>query len=269
MYNQKIAEGLSSRTVHYINQVINGALKQALIEQKVYRNVNEATKLPPLKYKEIEPLTIEQVHKFLDVAEQDRLYAAFFLEMGTGLRRGELLALRWQDIDLEDEKIFVQRTVVRTRKENGSTKTELVYQEPKTKKSKSSVPIPEDAVKELKAHRSRQAQERLFFGQAYHDNGLVFCSEDGRQLDPRNFTKRYGRLLKQAELPEVSFHTLRHTFATLMLAEGEEMRTVQEILRHTRLGTTADIYVSVTEKLKKNAAIKTNNILKKAKQRPG
>lgn len=268
LYNQKAKEK-SSRTVHLIYHVINMALKQALKEQKVYRNVNEATKLPPLQHKEIEPLTIEQIHKFLEVAEQDRLYTAFLLELGTGLRRGELLAIKWQDIDLENGKIFINRTVARVRKENGSTKTELVYQEPKTKKSKSSVPIPEDIVKELKKHKARQdSQEKWFFKEKYHNNDLVLCSEDGRQLDPRSFTKRYARLLKQAGLPEVSFHTLRHTFASLMLEEGEDMRTVQEILRHTRLSTTADIYTSVTEKLKKRAAVKANNILKKAKQGP-
>jgi integrase len=269
VYNQKVQDGLSSRTVHYIHQIINGALKQALKEQKIIRNVNEATELPPLRYKEIQPLTAEQVYKFLEVAANDRLYTAFLLELGTGLRRGELLALRWGDIDFENWKIFIQRTVSRIRIERGKdkNKTALVYQEPKTQKSKASVPIPEDIIKELKTHRVRQNEEKLFFGEKYQHGDLVFCTEYGRQLDPRNFTKRHKRLLQQAGLPEISFHNLRHTFASLLLEAGEEMRVIQECLRHTKISTTANIYISVSEKLKKNAASKVNEILKRKAHR--
>lgn len=263
LYNQKVREEKSSSLVHRISLIINGALKQALKEQLVYRNVNEATELPPLKYEEIQPLTLEQAQRFLEVAEKDRLYAAFLLELGTGLRRGELLALRWQDVDLENGRIFVNRTVARVKDENGPTKTKLEYQPPKTEKSKASVPIPEDVLRELRAHRKRQNEERLFFAQNYHNNGLVFCTEDGRQLDPRNFTKRYARQLKKAGIPEVSFHTLRHTYATILLEQGEDLRVVQENLRHTRLNVTADIYATVTEKLKKRAAARLNGLYKK------
>ncbi len=261
LYNQKLKEEKSSATVHKIAQVINAALRQALKEQLVYRNVNDATELPPLKYKEIQPLTADQVQKFLEAAEQDRLYAAYLLELGTGLRRGELLALRWQDLDLENGRIFVNQTVARVRDENGPRKTKLEYNPPKTEKSKASVPIPENIVWELVKHQIRQQEEKDFFGKEYRDNGLVFCNENGGQLDPRAFTRRYERLLKKAGIPKTSFHNLRHTFATLLLEAGEEMKTVQELLRHARLNITADIYTTVTEKLKKKASAKINKIL--------
>ena len=135
-----------------------------------------------------------------------------------------------------------------------------------TEKSKASVPIPEDVLRELRVHRKRRNEGRLFFGPAYHNNDLVFCTEDGRQLDPKNFYRRYKRLLKKAGVPDVNFHTLRHTFATLLLKAGEEMKTVQEILRHTRLSTTADISTTVTEKLKMKAATRINNILSQRKK---
>jgi len=119
---------------------------------------------------------------------------------------------------------------------------------------------------ELKAHRARQAQEKLFLGQAYEDNDLVFCQPNGKPLDPRGFTKKYARLLEAAGVPKVGFHALRHTFGTLLLEAGEDMRTIQEVLRHTRISTTADIYVEVTDKLKKRAADRIDAVLNNAVQ---
>lgn len=261
LYNDKVAAGLSSRTVHLISHVINTALKQALKDGKVYRNVNEITKLPPLKHKEITPLTLEQVNQFLDVAEKDSMGTAFLVEMATGLRRGELLSLRWQDVDFDNARLCINQTVARVRVEGQINRTALIYQPPKTKKSKGTVPLPELAIKALKQHKALQAQEKLLTGGAYRDNGLVFCHADGKQIDPRNFTRRFDRLLKRAHLEHISFHTLRHSFATLLLEAGEDLKTVQEILRHTRLSTTADIYTEVTEKMKTRAAKTINGLL--------
>jgi integrase len=269
LYNRKKEEGKSSSLIRRLSLIIGAALDQAVKEQLIYRNPNGATELPPLKYKEATPLSVEEVYRFLEAAETDRLYAAYFLDLATGLRRGELLALRWQDVDLENGKVFVNRTVSRVTSDSGPAKTKLEYQEPKTDKSKASVPMPETALKELRAHRKRQNEERLFFGTRYHSNDLVFCTEDGRQLDPKNFFRRYKRLLQKAGVPDVSFHTLRHTFATLLLEAGEEMKTVQEILRHAKLSTTADIYTKVSEKLKKRASAKINDILSQRKRQPG
>ncbi|MEW5898482.1 MAG: tyrosine-type recombinase/integrase [Bacillota bacterium] len=123
------------------------------------------------------------------------------------------------------------------------------------------MPIPENIIWELVKHQIRQQEEKDFFGREYKDNGLVFCSEDGGQLDPRSFTRKYERLLKKAGIPKTTFHNLRHTVATLLLEAGEEMKTVQEFLRHARLNITADIYTTVTEKLKKKASAKINDIL--------
>lgn len=145
----------------------------------------------------------------------------------------------------------------------GPTKTKLEYQPPKTEKSKASVPIPEDIVWELIKHQIRQQEEKDFFQGKYQDNGLVFCGEDDRQLDPRSFTKHYARLLRKAEIPVVSFHNLRHTYATILLEQGKDLKVVQENLRHTRLNVTADIYATVTEKLKKRAAARLNGLYKK------
>lgn len=260
-YNNKAKEK-SIRTVHLLHYIIGAALDQAVEEGKLPRNVNEATKLPPMrKKKEITPLSPEEVRKFLETAKNDRLYAAFLLEMATGLRRGELLALKWEDVDFEKGFVHVRRTVARVKARGGPKKTELIYQEPKTEKSREPVPVPAAVLEELKRHRAKQEEEKALFGTAYQDGGLVFCTPDGKQLDPSNFLRRYKSILRRAGLPPSSFHALRHTVATLLLEAGEELKNVQELLRHARLDITADLYAKVTERLKKKVSAKVEEVI--------
>ena len=274
LYNEKLQSGrlngkggLYSRTIHLMHQVIHGALQQAVKEQLVYRNVSEAVSLPKMRHKEIQPLTAEQVTRFLEVAKEDRLYAAFLMDIGTGMRRGELLALRWQDIDLKKGVAHIRRSLGRVKAEGGQTKTALVFDEPKTSKSKRDVPLPGEVIRELKEHRKRQLQEKLLFGQAYQDNDLVFATEDGKPIDPDNFGKRYARLLDKAGIPHVALHNLRHTCATLLLEAGEHPKVVQELLGHTKVSTTLDLYSHVRPELLEQAAEKLNAFLKQ-KEKP-
>jgi len=266
VYNLKRKEGRALWTLHLLRQIANKALKQAVKENLVARNVNEGTELPSMARREVGYLEAEQVERFLEAIQGDRYYAAYLLELATGLRRGELLALRWQDVDFTKSTVTVRQSLVRVRTDEGPTRTKLEFQEPKTERSKGSVPVPQDVMRELKAHRKRQLEERLFFGPRYRDQDLVFCLPDGRPLDPRNFTRRYEWLLARAGLPKRCFHALRHTVATLLLEAGEDLKVVQEILRHTKLQTTADIYASVTEKLKRRASDKIGEILFRKKK---
>ena len=260
-YNEKRRSGLSSRTIHMIHQVISGSLKQALKEQLVKRNAAEAVTLPPLKYQEISPLSAEDVSSFLAAAKGHRLYAAFLLALGTGLRRGELLALRWRDVDFKYGTITVRQSLGREKVEGGITKTALVFNEPKTKKSRRTIAVPQEALKELKAHKAQQNEEKLFFGPAYQDNNLVFCAANGKPLDPDNFARVHAQLLKKAGIPHVSVHTLRHTSATLLLQADEHPKVVQEMLGHTRISTTLDIYSHTNPGLLRRAADKLNDFL--------
>jgi integrase len=239
-YNDKRETGLSPRTVRYLHTIIHGALKQAMKNQLVTRNVSEATTLPGGKTRKMRPLSLEEVHQFLTSVKDDRLFAAMFLEVGTGVRRGELLGLRWRDLDLDDGVLHVRQTLVRVGNHNateGDRKTRLIFQEPKTEQSRRTIPIPEEVIEALKHHKARQAQERLLMGEAYLDNGLVFCQANGQLIDPRNFIRHFERLLKQAGVPRIRFHDGRHTFATLMLELGEAPKTVQTMLGHTNILT--------------------------------
>ena len=257
-----IRKGISIRTIHYLRtQIIGAALKKAKQTKKINDNPNEGTEIPALKYQKTAPFTREQMLKFKSVCEKDPLYPAIYLDMTTGLRIGELLALKWDDIDLDSNIINIKRTVARVRTPNGATKTALKDGDPKTKKSKGSIYISNKTVAVLKKHKLVQKIQEIAMGEKYHKLNFVFCYDDGRRFDPKNFRDRYKTLLKKAGLPDNKFHALRHTFGALLLEEGEELKVIQELLRHENLQTTADIYVDVTDKLKKKAVSKMDAIL--------
>jgi integrase len=206
------------------------------------------------------------VQQFLDAVREDRLFRAFFLEIGTGLRRGELLGFRWRDVDLEAEVVHVRQTLVRVGNHDATVsnpKTRLIFQEPKTEQSRRTIPIPAAIIEELKCHKARQAEEKLLIGKAYEDHGLVFCRANDRPIDPRNFTRHFERLLQRAGLPRIRFHDTRHTFATLMLELGEAPKVVQSMLGHTKISTTLDIYSHVSLDLERQAAAKLNALLRR------
>jgi integrase len=265
-YNDKREAGLSARTVRYLHTILHSALKQAMKNQLVVRNVSEATTLPGGKTRIMHPFTLGQVQQFLDGVREDRLFAAFFLEIGTSLRRGELLGVRWRDVDLEAGVVHVRQTLVRVGNHDATAidrKTRLIFQEPKTEQSRRTIPIPAAIIDQLKRHKARQAQEKFLMGEAYEEHGLVFCQANGQPIDPRNFTRHFERLLQQAELPHIRFHDTRHTFATLMLELGEAPKVVQSMLGHTKISTTLDIYSHVSLDLERQAAAKLNALLRR------
>lgn len=228
-------EGKSLSLIKQVHLIISGALKQAQKEQKVFRNVADAVELPKGNKKTVRPLTKEQVKVFMDSVKSNKYYPVFVLEIGTGLRRGELLALRWKDIDLEAGTLTVRETLNRITKSNGNRKTMLVFQPPKTERSKRTIKLKDNVIKVLK-------EQQLATGKRDKPDELVFSNKDGGPLDPRAFTKRYERLLEKAEIPKTSFHALRHTVAVLLIQSGALVKNVQDLLGHEKYSTTMDIY---------------------------
>jgi integrase len=262
-YNEKRASGLSSGTINGLHIVLHAALKQAVRNQLAVRNASEATTRPIGSTRKMAPLTLEHVSQLLTAVKADRLYPAIFLELGSGLRRGELVGLRWQDANLDAGVVHVRQSLVRVATHGTSErKTRLVFQEPKTSYAQRTIPIPEDIIAELKAHKARQAQEKLMLGQAYQDMGLVFCHPDGTLLDPRSFTRHFKSLLKRSGVPAIRFHDARHTVATLLLELGESPKVVQTILGHSKISTTLDIYSHVSLDLERKAVAKLNAALR-------
>ncbi len=189
-----------------------------------------------------------------------RLYAAFLTLFMMGLRRGELLGIRWQDIDWKGEFMHIRQTLVRV-KNHAIGRTHLIFQEPKTAYSRRTIPLPGACLAALRHHRAQQAEEKLALGPAYQDHGLVFCLAHGGPIDPRNLSLYFSQVLERAGLPAMRLHDARHTFATLMLELGESPKTVQTMLGHSRVAITLDIYSHVSLELEKKAAAKLDAAL--------
>lgn len=245
---------LSPSTVALYHGVLHKALDQAVKWQLVNRNVCDAVDAPRPKPPEMRTWSADESRAFLAGTVDHDLAALWHLALYTGMRRGELLALRWQDVDLERGQLAIRRTL--TRGADG-----LVFGEPKTKAGRRSIAIPAPIVAILKTHRARQAERRLQIGPAWHDDGLVFDRGDGTVLHPNVVTHSFPRLARRLGLPGIRFHDLRHTAATLMLANGEHPKIVQERLGHADISMTLGRYSHVTQDMQRDAADRLARLL--------
>jgi integrase len=242
LYRDRLDAGLSPSTVHKIHAIVHKALSQAVRWNMVPRNASEAVKAPRPVPKEMRPLSPEEARGLLDAARGERLEALYVLAITTGMRQGELLALKWSDLDLEypqSATVSVGRTLTRI----GGR---VSLGKPKTKKSRRSIRLTPRAVQALNAHLERQLREIEVLGDRYQDQGLLFTTGTGGPINPSNLRKRsLAPLLKKAQLPRVRFHDLRHTCATLLLTQGTHPKFVQELLGHATIAITLDTYSHV------------------------
>jgi integrase len=246
---------LSTRTVRLIHTVLSKALKQAVADDILPRNVCDAVRPPKQIKKEMSPLNPYQARAFLEAARGDRLEALYVLAVTAGLREGELLGLKWDDVNLETGKLQVRRQLTRT-------KDGLSFTAPKRGRSRS-VRLTGSATAALKAHRAAQNEERLKIGSLWQETGLVFTTKKGTPLDASNLT--YGSfrpLLKRAGLPRIRFHDLRHTAATLLLGRGVHPKIVQEMLGHSTITQTMDTYSHVLPDMQEGAVAAMEDVLR-------
>jgi integrase len=238
LYRTKLDSGLSPRTVQIIHTTLHKALKQAMRWLLIPRNVTEAVDPPRPTAKEIRPLSVKQVKGLLGAAKGDRWEALYVLAVSTGLRQGELLGLKWEDVELQAGKVRVRRTIF-----NGEVNA------PKTAQSKRSVRLTKEATRVLKD------QPRV--------GEWVFSTRVGTSLSTHNLTNRSWKpLLKKAGLPESTrFHDLRHTCATLLLTKGVHPKIVQEMLGHSSITITLDLYSHVLPDMQEKAVSAMEDIL--------
>ena len=237
LYSEKLDSGLAPATVCKIHSTLHKALSQAVSDGTVPRNAAEV-KAPRPTPEEMRPLSEAEAQAFLEAAREsgDRFEALYVLAITTGMRRGELLALRWDDVDLERATLRVGRALVR----EGGRHT---LGETKTRRGRRKVNLTPRTMNALKIHRKEQLEEKLRCAALYQDNGLIFASGAGTAMNPENLVKRsFKPLLKRAGLPEIRFHDLRHTCATMLLGRGVHPKFVQELLGHATIAMTLDTY---------------------------
>lgn len=270
LVNDQLAAGRSARGVEYTHAVLRTALAKAERWGLVARNVARLVDAPKVRRPEIRPLTPTEAGRLLaSVQDQDR--TLYLLTLGLGLRQGEALALRWVDVDLDAGSVTIARTL-----QPGSRGIAPTLAEPKTAKSRRSLSLPPPVLAELREHRRRQIAERLVVGEAWQGPdlgnpavaGYVFCSSLGLPLESHAVTHRLVRQLAAAGLPRVTFHSLRHAAASYLLSAGVPLRVVQEILGHSQLATTADIYSHVLPELQADAAARMGTLLDAIGARP-
>jgi integrase len=254
LYARKLAEGLSTTTVHHLHAVIHRALARAVQQSEVARNVADLVDPPAVANLEMMVLSGEQPGRLLAAVSGERLEALFVVALSAGLRRGELLALRWKDVDLDRGVLAVTGSL------QGTTRDTLVIGSPKSGRSRS-VALGPQAVTALREHRARQAAERQRAETLWSDSDLVFTNEFGAYLSPTTLSSALDRILRQAGLPDIRFHDLRHSAATLMLSHGVHPKVVSEMLGHASVGITLDLYSHVTPTLQREAAEKIGRAL--------
>jgi integrase len=231
-----------------LHVVLHKALKAAVADGLIPRNVAAELELPRITREEIDPLTEKQARLFLETGRGDRLEALYVLALNTGMRQGELLALKWDDVDLERGVLRVRRTLTHANKA-------FVLGEPKTKNSRRTIRLTTHAVDALRAHLSRQFQEIEEMGSLYQPGGLIFATKTGTIINPSNLRNRsFKPLLKRAGLPTIRFHDLRHTCATLLLGRDVNAKVVSEMLGHSSISITLDIYSHLLPDMQEKAA---------------
>jgi integrase len=210
-----------------------------------------------VKSKEIQPFTPAQARQFLEAVRGDKFEALYTVALALGLRRGEALGLRWEDIDWEKGTLTIRASLQRA-------EGKLQMLEVKTDRSRRVVKLPKLALQALKSHRTRQLEDRLLAGARWTEHGLVFPTGIGTPYDPRRLNEDFERALKRGGLPRIRFHDLRHSAATLLLAQGVPVKMISELLGHSTTRMTLDVYAHVLETMKQEAADSMDAVLGQA-----
>jgi integrase len=246
LVNAKLDSGLSLSSVRKMHAVLRVALEQAVRDDVLNRNVAKLVRLPVPRSPEVNALTVDEARQLLDASSQHRLHALWVLLVSMGFRKSEALGLAWSDLDLDDGSLRVRKIVQRV---DGG----LTLVEPKTPKSRRTIPLPPMCVSVLREQRGRQAVERLKAGPTWRDLGMVFPTSVGTLYDPDNLNRELDKLCVRADVRRIRVHDLRHSCATFLVRQGVPLRVVMEILGHSQISVTANTYTHVSSELQRDA----------------
>lgn len=255
-YNTKLNSGANPRTVILIHSVLHRSLSLALKWGLIGRNPTDAVTRPRKKRIELNILTDSQVRAFLSAADQTRYGALFYLALNTGMRSGEIFGLKWSDIDWNHRRLQVKRQLQHLPGHG------LIFTEPKTASGRRMIVISHTTVEKLRKHKEQQNMDHSVAGDQWQENDLVFPTRLGTPMFPTNMYKDFKDLLKKLGLPNVRFHDLRHTAATLMLQQGIHPKIVQERLGHADISMTLNTYSHVLPSMQEDAAEKLDELLR-------
>lgn len=254
-FNEKLKAGNSPALVRYLRTVLRIALNEAVKGDLLQRNPAALATPPKVEKREITPFTAEQAGRFLKAAAGHRLESLFTVGLAVGLRSGECSALRWEDVNLETGAVAVKHTLQRLKKHG------LVLMPPKSEKSRRTVQLPASCIGSLKAHRERQQAERALAGSAWQETGHIFTSTIGTPIDDRKILKEFNALVEAAKLPKQRFHDLRHACISLLRAQGVPDKVIAEIVGHSDIRLTQNVYQHVYQEAKTEAAAKMDALL--------
>lgn len=263
-YNEKIKEGYNSKSVRHMCVIINGALEQAVREKLIKENPNKYTVLPKRKTYIPDVLTPDEVKKLVIEAKQDKMYPLVITAIFTGMRKGEIMGLTWDCVDFVENRIHIVKSLCRVYHEpdeNGIVHAIYELMEPKSAKSVSYIPMLDIVREVLLEQKKKQAQEKEEYDDIYTDSNFVFTRPDGRYVEQRSFMDNYHKFLKKYGVTDCRFHDLRHCFASLLLTSGTGMKVTSELLGHSEISTSMNIYSHVYDETKQEALTKLNDML--------
>jgi integrase len=248
--------GVSAHTVRLAHAVLRSILSEAAREQHIARNVASLVRAPKIEHVEVEPWTAQEASTFLDSSRDSQFAQLYVVALTLGLRRGEILGLRWADINPERTQLRVRQTAHRAGAGQGIT-----IGPTKTARSKRTLPLPEKTATALRARASIQQADLRAAGDGWVDTGLVFTTTLGTPIEPSNLRRTFDKDIATAGVRRIRFHDMRHTCASLLLAQGVQMRVVMEVLGHSNMAITSDIYSHVAPTTLRSASEAMNSAL--------